>query len=191
MNSPRDQGQRLGGISHSSIYQHGTPGSPTENSRFKRPEISNQQQQQQRANSNIQSLGPYSAPPSGAARMPDRTHTPTRASTIGSTDHLDRTKMASQSDYGHHAQSEDLNHGGSTRNTNNNYGGRDPGPSPAFMNSSRPTTPGSSGQQQQQASSSSHSEHRLSTASRSSDSDPTNKSVVPSSTSLATSIVSS
>lgn len=191
MNYPRDQGQRLGGTSHSSIYQHGTLStSPFENSPFKRLEIS----KHQRASNNPLSIGPHSAPSSGLPRMADRPYTPTRASTLGSADHLDRSNIASQSDY---ARSEDLNHGGSARNNNNNYGGRDPGPSPAFMSSSRPTTPGNSGQQQQQqqyqASSSGHSEHserRLSTASQSSESGAASKSTVPSSN-AATSFASS
>jgi hypothetical protein len=198
MNNPRDQGQRLGGTSHSSNYQHGTTPlstSPIEKSRFRRFETSNQQQQQ-RSNHNVQPIGPYSAPLTGPSRLPDRTHAPTRASTVDSTDYL-RNKMASHSDYGHQSRSEDLNHGASTRN-NNNTVGRDPGPSPAFMNSSRPTTPGSSSQQQQQqqyqASSSGHSEHsgrRLSTGSQSSESGATGKSAVQSSTSAATSVASS
>jgi hypothetical protein len=195
MNNPRDQGQRLGGTSHSSTYQHGTTPlntSPIEKSRFRRFETSNQQQQ--RPNYNVQLVGPYSAPLTGPSRLPDRTHAPTRASTVDSTDYL-RNKMASHSDYGHQSRSEDLNHGASTRN-NNSTVGRDPGPSPAFMNSSRPTTPGSSSQQQQQsqASSSGHSEHsgrRLSTSSQSSESGATGKSAVQSSTSAATSVASS
>jgi hypothetical protein len=196
MNRAWDQGQRLGATSHPSIYQHGSGvrnTSPIENSHFKRPETSNQQQQ--RVDGSTQFIAPYSATPGGT--MPDRTHNPTRASTLGSTDNLDRNTVASQPDYGRHARSEDLNHGGSGRNNNNIYGGRDPGPSPAFMNSSRPTTPGSSGHQQQQqqqqyqASSSGHSEHRLSTTSQSSESGATGKSAVPSSTSAATSFASS
>lgn len=196
MNYPRDQGQRLGGTSHSSNYQHGPTISTStiDKSRFRRSETSNQQQQ--RTNHNIQSTGPYSAPLTSPSRIPDRTRTPTRASTVGSTDNLHRNNMASQSDYGHHTRSEDLNHGASGRNINNNYVGRDPGPSPAFLNSSRPTTPGSSSQQQQQyqASSSGHSEHserRLSTGSHSSESSATGKSAVQSSTSAATSVASS
>jgi hypothetical protein len=200
MNYPRDQGQRLGGTSHSSNYQHGPAlsTSPIEKSRFRRPETSNQQQL--RAHNSTQPIGPYSSPAPGPSRMTDRMRTPTRASTVGSTDDLHRNNMASVSDYGHHARSEDLNHGGSPRNINNNHVGRDPGPSPPFFSLSRPTTPGSSGHQQQQqrpqgqASSSGHSEHsehHLSTASHSSESGATGKSAVPSATSAATSVASS
>lgn len=198
MNYSRDQGQRLGGTSQSSDYQHGPTlsTSPIEKSRFRRSETSNQQRS---TSSNFQSTGTSFAPLISPFGMADRTRTPTRASTFDDTDNLHRnSNMAGQSDYSHHARSEDMNHGTSSRNINSNYGGRDPGPSPAFLNSSRPGTPGSSGLQQLQpqshASSSGHSEHserRLSTASLSSETVAKGKSVPSPSTSTATSVASS
>lgn len=202
MNIPRDQSQR--GSPGSASSQMGNYYQPvvgdqrtqaldlaSENSRFARSD--------QRLNSSSantpQNTGPYSAPPINPTPLPERQFIPTRASTM---DH-DRHIKVDQADYGHHARSEDLNHGGSARNASNFNGpGSFPGPSPAFMNSSRPNTPPSSGQQQQiqapqyQGSSSGHSERarRLSVTSQSSVSS-LSKSNITASSSAATSVATS
>ena len=79
--------------------------------------------------------------------MPDRTYV-TIASTKGSADNLDRNKTLSQhhDDSVHDTRSKDLDHVDSTRN-DNSYGERHLGPSPAIVDSSRPTTPGNSSKQ--------------------------------------------
>lgn len=92
--------------------------------------------------------GPRSAPPTNSNRMPGRNNLPTRASTVGSPDDLDRKKssleyLATRSD--------DLNHAGSSR-MNAPQGS----PSPAFLSPSRPLTPADS---RSGASSSNHSEN--------------------------------
>ncbi|KAG1746642.1 uncharacterized protein EDB91DRAFT_1236079 [Suillus paluster] len=67
--------------------------------------------------------GSIYAPPTSPARLPDRPHFPTRASTLGSTQDLNRNNLSAKHDLVPHAYSEDLNHAHS---------------------SSRPTTPNGS-----------------------------------------------
>ncbi|KAH7914849.1 hypothetical protein BJ138DRAFT_1123196 [Hygrophoropsis aurantiaca] len=93
-----------------------------------------------------QSGGPISAPPTSSARLPDRPHFPTRASTLGSTQDLGRNNLAAKHDMAAHAHSEDLNHGSSSRYDGNGMPGSLPPPSPAFLSASRPTTPNGSNQ---------------------------------------------
>lgn len=171
MSYTRDQTQRAGTSQPSSHQQHLDTTSPS-NSRFQR--------QQQPTSSSAQSSGPYSAPPTSPSHLPDRIYIPTRASTVdspndfGRNNNINNNGLASHPDYGQNARSEDLNHGNPARLTDRDNGpGSLPTPSPAFMNSSRPTTPGSSSNQHQRsrASSSGHSgesERRLSMTSHSS-----------------------
>lgn len=188
MSYPRDQGQR-GFPQASDHQQHSALDLPMDNSRYKRSD-------QHRPNQ-LQNIGaPTSAPPTSPGRLPDRTFTPTRASTLGSTQDLDRSNMATQQDLGYHAKSEDLNHGGSASDFNYpNGAGSLPGPSPAFMSSSRPNTPPS----QQQGSTSGHSEHSehphsvASHGSAHSESSQSamSKGIAPSSSSVATTVATS
>lgn len=188
MSYPRDQGQRGTPSQPSNYQQHGVLDSSMD-SRFKRSDH----------RVPPQSIIPGTPTPTSSTRVPDRSYAPTRASTVGSTSDFDRNHTGTQQDYGHHARSEDLSHSSSNRYNFVEEPGSLPGPSPPFMTSSRPNTPGSSGQQRQyQASSSGHSEqsdHRLSVTSHSSvhstSSQSAGKSVVPSSTSAATSVASS
>lgn len=202
MNIPRDQSQRGGpgaAASQMTNYYQPTAGDQrtqaldlaSENTRFARSD----QRLHSSSTNTLQNTGPHSAPPINPAPLPERTNIPTRASTM---DH-DRHIKVDQAEYGHHARSDDLNHGSSTRNMSSFNGpGSLPGPSPAFMNSSRPNTPPSSGQQQQnqapqyQGSSSGHSERarRLSVASQSSVSS-ISKTNLTTSSSAATSVASS
>ncbi|EGN96591.1 hypothetical protein SERLA73DRAFT_170041 [Serpula lacrymans var. lacrymans S7.3] len=117
-----------------------------------------------------QPSGPFSAPPTNAARIPERPHFPTRASTVSSTHDFGRNNLATKQDFGQHAHSEDLNHGASARFDNASMHGSLQGPSPAFLSASRPTTPGSSSQNVHPSSSSrsNGSHRRLSGASYSS-----------------------
>ena len=189
MSYPSDHGQR-GSPQPSEYQQHSAPdGAPMDTSRYKRSD-------QQRPNQ-LQNVGaPNSAPPTGPGYLPERTFTPTRAATLGSKQDLDRSTMTTQQDLGYHAKSEDLNHGsGSNDFKYSNGAGSLPGPSPTFMNSSRPNTPPT----QQQGSNSGHSEHSNhpqsvtsygSTHSESSQS-ATGKGNDPSSSSVATTVASS
>jgi len=80
----------------------------------------------------------------GPARLPERPHFPTRASTLVSNQDLTRNNLSAKHDVPPHAYSDDLNHAHSTRYDNNGIPGSFPPPSPAFRSRSRPTTPNSS-----------------------------------------------
>lgn len=124
----------------------------------------------QRNNPNYiqQNQGPSSAPPTNAARLPDRPQIPTRSSTTGTSD-PDRNAR----DLIPHARSEDLNHASATSSNPDSFAASSPRPSPAFLQSasgSRPSTPEGSSRHNH-PSSSGHSEElnkRLSVASFSS-----------------------
>ncbi|KDQ61765.1 hypothetical protein JAAARDRAFT_122743 [Jaapia argillacea MUCL 33604] len=98
--------------------------------------------------------GPYSAPASNpSSRIPDRPNVPTRSSTVGSPQELDRDRHVDDSTI-YQSRSDDLNHSGISLPDNDMTIS---GPSPAFLSPSRPTTPGSS-HNHQSMSNSGHSE---------------------------------
>ncbi|KAH9004821.1 hypothetical protein EDB86DRAFT_3072286 [Lactarius hatsudake] len=94
--------------------------------------------------------GPSSLPTPSFLNGPDRPALPTRASTLGTANEFDHIKSQSDPSLPKHSQSEDLNHSSSFAS-----------PSPAFLSSSRPSTPGSGFHDRNQTSSSEHSDNRL------------------------------
>jgi hypothetical protein len=88
--------------------------------------------------------GSIYAPSTNPARLPDRPHFPTRASTFSSTQDLNRNNLSAKHDVTPHAYSDDLNHVHPSRYDTNGIPGSFPPPSPAFRSHSRPTTPNGS-----------------------------------------------
>lgn len=88
--------------------------------------------------------GSIYASPTSPARLPERPHFPTRASTLSSTQDLSRNNLSAKHDVTPHAYSDDLNHSHSSRYDTNGIPASFPPPSPAFRSRSRPTTPNSS-----------------------------------------------
>lgn len=89
--------------------------------------------------------GSIYAPPTTTTRLSDRPHFPTRASTLGSTQDLNRNNLSVKHDLVPHAYSDDLNHAHSSRPYDSNgIPASLPPPSPAFRSRSRPTTPNGS-----------------------------------------------
>ncbi|KAH9169848.1 hypothetical protein EDB89DRAFT_2230988 [Lactarius sanguifluus] len=94
--------------------------------------------------------GPSSLPTPSFLNGPDRPALPTRASTLGTANEFDYIKSQSDPSLPKHSRSEDFNHSSSFAS-----------PSPAFLSSSRPSTPGSGSHDRNQTSSSEHSDNRL------------------------------
>ncbi|KAH9027776.1 hypothetical protein EDB84DRAFT_1499706 [Lactarius hengduanensis] len=94
--------------------------------------------------------GPSSLPTPSFLNGPDRPALPTRASTLGTANEFDHIKSQSDPSLPKHSRSEDLNHSSSFAS-----------PSPAFLSSSRPSTPGGGSHDRNQTSSSEHSDNRL------------------------------
>ncbi|KAJ7890663.1 hypothetical protein B0H14DRAFT_2690252, partial [Mycena olivaceomarginata] len=84
------------------------------------------------------SAQPLSAPPGSPGRLPDRTYMPTRAATMGT----EQERPLAVHDFPPHARSEDLNH--SSPVNISPLPGSSPRHSPAFLGSSRPSTPAGS-----------------------------------------------
>lgn len=95
--------------------------------------------------------GSRSSPPNNPNRPPGRPHPPTRSSTLGSPNELDRKHLRSNDDLHPHARSEDMSHSSA-----NGYNASPASsPMPSFQSLSRPLTPNDS---RSGASSSNHSE---------------------------------
>ncbi len=89
--------------------------------------------------------GPSSLPTPSFLNGTNRPSLPTRSSTLGTANELDHIKSQSDPSLSKYSRSEDLNHSSIFTS-----------PSPAYLSSSRPSTPGSGSHDRNQTSSSEH-----------------------------------